>query len=169
MLDRIRQDNFRSDPVSWTGVVHTLNVVPRSFLPMRIVTRLDMIAGHGIEGDRYANGAGFYSDRPEEGRQVTLFEMETLDALRRDHKITLQPSDHRRNITTVGVPLNHLVGRRFRVGTVLLEGTRLSTPCRHIEQITGKEIFNPLLNRSGLHAKIILGGPVFAGDAVTPE
>ena len=170
MLDRNHQDNFRNDLApAWRGAVHVLHVVPRSFLPMREMTRLNLIAGVGIEGDRYANGVGFYSDRPEEGRQVTLFELETLDALKRDHKVVLQPGDHRRNITTVGVPLNHLVGRRFRVGTVLLEGTRLSTPCRHIEQITGKEIFNLLLNRSGLHARIIIGGPVFAGDAVRPE
>lgn len=170
MLDRIREDDFRrSEASAWTGAVHAMHVVPRSFLPMRAATRLNMIVGVGIEGDRYANGAGFYSDRPEEGRQVTLFELETLDALRRDHKIVLSPSDHRRNITTSGVPLNHLVGRRFRVGTVLLEGTRLSTPCRHIEQITGKEIFNLLLNRSGLHARIVIGGPVFTGDTIKPE
>jgi len=170
MLHQIRGDDSRRDEApSWTGAIHAMHVVPRSFLPMRAVTRLNMIVGVGIEGDRYAKGVGFYSDRPEEGRQVTLFELETLDALRRDHKMVLHPTDHRRNITTRGVPLNHLVGRRFRVGTVLLEGTRLSTPCRHIEQITGKEIFNLLLNRSGLHARIVIGGPVSTGDAINPE
>lgn len=128
---------------------------------------LQLIAGLGIEGDRYASGQGFYSDRPEEGRQVTLFESETLDALLRDHKVVLAANDHRRNVTTSGVPLNHLVGRRFRIGDAVLEGTRLSTPCRHLEQITGQEIFNLLLNRSGLHARILVGAVVNTGDTIT--
>ncbi|WP_118135490.1 MOSC domain-containing protein [Oceanicella sp. SM1341] len=153
----------------WNGTVEHLHIAPRSFLPMREMERIALVAGRGITGDRYSTGDGFYSDRPEEGRQVTLFEAETLEALLRDHRITLAPAEHRRNITVRGVPLNHLVGRRFRVGPVLLEGTRLSTPCRHIEQITGQEIFTVLLHRSGLHARILEGGEVTPGAAVTPE
>jgi MOSC domain-containing protein YiiM len=152
----------------WSGWAEALHLAPRSFLPMKSVPILKLIEGVGIEGDRYARGEGFYSDRPEEGRQVTLFEAETLEALLRDHKIKLEASDHRRNITTRGVPLNHLVGRKFRVGDAILEGTRLSTPCRHIEQITGQEIFTLLINRSGLHARILTGCLVFVGDPIAP-
>jgi MOSC domain-containing protein YiiM len=94
------------------------------------------------------NEAGFYSHKPEEGRQVTLFEIETLQALARDLKITLLPEEHRRNVTVEGVPLNHLVGRQFYLGETLLEATRLSTPCRHLEEILGKAVFNPLINVS---------------------
>lgn len=158
-----------SRTIAWSGTVEGLHLAPRSFLPMLSRDKLVLIPGKGVEGDRYASEEGFYSDRPEPGRQITLFEMETLEALRRDHKITLAPEDHRRNVTTRGVPLNHLVGRRFRVGAALLEGTRLSTPCRHIEQVTGLEVFNPLLNRSGLHARILVGGEILTGDAVEPD
>lgn len=154
--------------MTWSGLVEGLHLCPRSFLPMRSVPVLTLVAGRGVEGDRYAVGEGFYSDRPEEGRQITLFEAETLEALARDHKVALAPADHRRNVTTRDVPVNHLVGRRFRIGAVLLEGTRLSTPCRHIEQITGQEIFTFLLNRSGLHARILDGGDIRLGDAVIP-
>lgn len=148
------------------GAVVGLHLAPRSFLPMKAQEELVLVAARGIVGDRYEKGEGFYSDRPEEGRQVTLFEAETLEALLRDHKIRLSMADHRRNITTRDVPLNHYVGRRFRVGETLLEGTRLSTPCRHIEQITGLEVFTPMLHRSGLHARILTGGTVRMGDAV---
>lgn len=154
--------------MTWAGRVEGLHLCPRSFLPMRSPPSLTLVVGQGVKGDRYAAGEGFYSDRPEDGRQVTLFEAETLEALLRDHKITLAPDEHRRNISTRGAPLNHLVGRRFRVGAVLLEGTRLSTPCRHIEQITGQEIFTFLLNRSGLHARILQGGNVRLGDTIGP-
>ena len=152
----------------WTGVVRYLHITPRAFLPMRAMPELRLIAGNGIEGDRYMIGreAGFYSHRPEEGRQVTLFELETLIALKRDANIDLGPQEHRRNVTTEGVPLTHLVGRQFWLGETLLEATRLSIPCRHIEEITGKPIFDPLINRSGLNCRILRGGTVRVGDIV---
>lgn len=155
--------------MSRNGTVVGLHSVPRSFLPMRNFETLELVAGVGIRGDRYATGSGFYSDKPEEGRQITLFEIETLEALKRDHKIVLAPEEHRRNVTTRNVPLNHLVGKRFRIGDVILEGTRLSVPCRHIEQITGKEIFGALINRSGLNARILTSGNIFFGQTVQWE
>jgi MOSC domain-containing protein YiiM len=136
---------------------------------MRNLGELVLEAGVGVVGDRYALRRGFYSDLHHDGRQVTLFESETLQAIERDYKISLAPTDHRRNITTQGVPLNHLVGKRFTVGATLLEGVMLSVPCRHIEQITGKEIFNAMLHRSGLMARIVRGGPVRVGDVISSE
>lgn len=154
----------------WRGVVCHLHSAPRAFLPMRSFERLTLIAGRGIEGDRYQIGreAGFYSHKPEEGRQVTLFEIESLEAILRDYKIEMRPEDHRRNVTVRGVPLNHLVGRRFWLGPCLLEATRLSTPCRHIEEILEKQVFDPMLHRCGLNCRILEGGEVAVGDVVRP-
>ena len=154
--------------MTWTGTVIGLHIAPRSFLPMGDLDQVTLITDKGIDGDRYSKDDGFYSDRPEPGRQLTLFESEVLEALARDHGITLAATDHRRNVTTRSVPVNHLVGRRFRIGQAVAEGTRLSVPCRHIEQITGQEIFAPLINRSGLHARILDGGIVRRGDRIVP-
>jgi MOSC domain-containing protein YiiM len=169
MLDTISAGSAQSaSRLGWTGVVRFLHLTPRAFLPMRAMESITLIAGRGIEGDRYLIGSeeGFYSHKPEEGRQVTLFELETLVALKRDAGIELGPEEHRRNVTVEGVPLNHLVGRRFWLGETLLEATRLSIPCRHIEEITGKAIFDPLINRSGLNCKILQGRLVRVGDTV---
>ncbi|WP_417251888.1 MOSC domain-containing protein [Castellaniella sp.] len=135
---------------------------------MESFQELSLIAGKGIVGDRYLIGqeAGFYSHKPEEGRQITLFEIETLEALQRDAKISLLPEEHRRNVTVQGVPLNHLVGRKFWLGDALLEATRLSTPCRHIEEILDKAVFDPMINRAGLNCKILRGGVIHVGDTV---
>ena len=159
-----------STDASWSGVVRYLHKTPRAFLPMESFNELDLVEGKGIVGDRYMIGqeTGFYSHKPEEGRQVTLFEIETLVALERDAKITMLPEEHRRNITVEGVPLNHLVDRKFWIGDVLLEATRLSTPCRHIEEILGKQVFDPLINRSGLNCRILKGGMVKVGDTLRP-
>ncbi len=66
------------------------------------------------------------------------------------------------------MPLNHLVGRRFRVGAVLLEATRLNVPCKYLVLVTGKELYQPLLNRSGLNCRVVEGGTIRPGDPVTP-
>jgi MOSC domain-containing protein YiiM len=161
----------KSAAIGWTGVVRHLHLTARAFLPMREVAELTLVAGQGIEGDRYMLGreTGFYSHRPEDGRQITLFEIESLWALKRDHNIELGAAEHRRNVTTEGVPLTHLVGKRFWVGETLLEATRLSIPCRHIEEITEKSIFDPLINRSGLNCRILRGGVVRVGDLARPD
>ncbi|WP_245943820.1 MOSC domain-containing protein [Acuticoccus kandeliae] len=145
-----------------------LHICPRAFLPMQAQEAITLVAGRGIEGDRYMLETGFYSDKPEIGRQVTLFEIETLEALKRDFDIDLAPEEHRRNVTVRGVPLNHLVGRQFRLGSTLLEATRLSFPCKHLDEITGKEVFDPLVHRCGLNCQILEGGVVRVGDKVTP-
>jgi len=164
-------DGPQSTSLTWAGVVRHVHLTSRAFLPMCSMPEITLTEGRGVEGDRYslALEAGFYSHKPEAGRQVTLFEIETLWALRRDHDIELAPEEHRRNVTVEGVPLTHLVGRRFWLGETLLEATRLSTPCRHIEEITGKAIFKPLINRSGLNCRILRGGVVRVRDPVRPD
>jgi MOSC domain-containing protein YiiM len=125
-----------------------------------------LIEGVGIEGDRYATGRGYYSDRPDI-REVTLIDEETLIAIKRDHDIELLPDEHRRNLTTRDVPLNHLVGRRFRIGETILEGGRLNVPCKYLQTLLNKKVFVPLLNRSGLNCRIIEGGKIVSGDLIT--
>ncbi|MDB5414198.1 MAG: hypothetical protein JWR10_2533 [Rubritepida sp.] len=156
---------------TWTGTVAHLHVTARAFLPMRSQESVELVAGCGIVGDRYMLGIeqGFYSEKPEEGRQVTLFESEVLEAIGRDYKMELLPEEHRRNITTTGVPLNWLVGKRFRIGSCLVEATRLSIPCRHIEEILQKQVFDAMVHRSGLNCRILVGGTVRLGDEIRPE
>src|SRR5687767_2650475 len=89
------------------------------------------IAGVGLEGDRYATRNGKYSDTPGTGREVTLVEREAIAAVRADG-LDLADHETRRNLLTEGVPLNHLVGRTFRVGDVVLRGVRLAEPCSYL-------------------------------------
>jgi len=119
-----------------------------------------LVAGIGIEDDRYATGLGTYSKKHHLDRQVTLIEIEVLEAIARDRGIELMPSEHRRNLTTRGVPLSHLVGQYFRVGDCVLYGGRLNVPCLYLETLLGKKVFKPLLNRSGLNCRIVRGGIV---------
>ncbi|WFU43061.1 MOSC domain-containing protein [Bradyrhizobium sp. CB82] len=167
MLDKTTHGRAQTSvKLGWTGVIRFIHVTSRAFLPMRAVSEVTLIAGKGIEGDRYLMKEGFYSPLRKEGDQITLFEFETLIALRHELGIELGPEEHRRNVTVEGVPLNHLVGRRFWLGETMLEGTELVEPCGHVEKITGKTISRHLINRGGLYCKILQGGLVRVGDPV---
>lgn len=152
----------------WHGTLLHIHVSAAASEPMRPLDPARLVAGVGIEGDRYAARKGTYSSNHHIDRQVTLIEAETLEALQRDHGIELAPGEHRRNLTTRGVPLNHLVGRYFRVGECVLYGGRLNVPCRYLEDLVGKKVFKPLLNRSGLNCRIVVGGVVRVRDGVDP-
>jgi len=147
-------------------VVRCIHVTSRAFLPMCPMSGVTLIAGKGIEGDRYLMKEGFYSHLRRDGDQITLFEFETLIALKHEANIELAPEEHRRNVTVEGVLLNHLVSRRFWLGETMLEGTELVDPCGHVEKLTGKAISKYLINRGGLYCKILQGGVVRIGDAV---
>jgi len=134
---------------------------------MKALNEAAAVAGRGLEGDRYFNLCGTYSNRPGDGRHVTLIESEALEALARDYEIVLESGSVRRNIVTCGVPLNHLVEREFRVGAVILRGTRLCEPCAHLEKLTQFGTLRGLIHRGGLRAEIIAGGIVRVGDEIS--
>ncbi|MBR0661357.1 MOSC domain-containing protein [Neoroseomonas oryzicola] len=152
----------------FTGVLLAIHIAPEASAPMVELDAARLVEGVGIEGDRYATAKGTYSHKPAADRQVTLIEMETLDALARDHGIDLPLHETRRNLTTAGVPLNHLVGREFQVGEVVLYGGRLNVPCQYLEDLLGKKVFKPLINRSGLNCIIRRGGTIRPGDTIRP-
>ena len=155
----------------WQGKLLHIHIAPSASYEMEELQEAQCVAGRGIVGDRYFEGTGTYSPKPDV-REVTLIEQEALDALSRndpplqDGPITLEPRDHRRNPTVIGVPLNHLVGRRFRVGDVILRGGRLNFPCKYLEELLGLPVFLPLYNRSGLNCGIERGGVIRSGDTI---
>jgi len=152
----------------WQGELLHIHVAPSASVPMQGLPETRLVAGVGLEGDRYATRRGTYSAKHHIDRQATLIEVETLAALARDHGVDLAPDEHRRNLTTRGVALNHLVGRYFSIGECVLYGGRLNVPCRYLEELVGKKVFKPLLNRSGLNCRIVRGGLIRTGDAIAP-
>jgi MOSC domain-containing protein YiiM len=133
------------------------------------VSEVRAVPGKGLEGDRYFHRAGSFSRKEAPAREVTLVESEAVEALARDHGIELEPGATRRNIATRGVPLNHLVGRRFRVGETVLRGERLCDPCSLLESMTKPGVRKGLAHRGGLNAAIVSGGVIRKGDRICSE
>jgi MOSC domain-containing protein YiiM len=150
----------------WTGSVVSIYIAPAAGEVPQSVEEVRAVAGKGLEGDRYFLGQGTWSNHPGSGRHVTLIESEALEALERESGPQLAPGSHRRNVVTRGVPLNHLVDRDFRIGEVVLRGTRLCEPYQHLENLTQPGARMALLHRAGLRAVIVQEGTIRVGDRV---
>jgi MOSC domain-containing protein YiiM len=161
------EDARAAKPVVATGVVEAIHIAPAAGVPVRALDAVRAIAGVGLAGDRYAYGRGHYQDG-RVSRDLTLIEAEAVEALARQQGIALAVGETRRNLTTRGISLNDLVGRRFWVGDVLCQGTRLCEPCQYLADLTGKPLLRPLVHRGGLRADILSGGPIRQGDRVRP-
>jgi MOSC domain-containing protein YiiM len=146
------------------GQVLSIFIRPKPGAPASELTQVLAVPGKGLQGDYYF--AGDTTKGVEPSRELTLIEKETLQALDADHNITLIPGDTRRNLITENVPLNHLVGKEFRVGEVTLKGIRLCEPCAHLADLTQEEVLPALVHRGGLRAQILTEGVIRVGDPI---
>lgn len=143
------------------GRVEGIFVTPeRGELPVA-VPRVRALAGQGLEGNRY-----LFDEAPR-GRAITLIAAEAVEALEREHGISLEPAATRRNVLTRGIDVNALVGRRFRIGEVECEGVELCEPCLHLQSMTKPGVIKGLAHRGGLNADILHGGEISVGDVVS--
>jgi MOSC domain-containing protein YiiM len=152
--------------VDTNGAVISIHIASTGAAPMRSVEEVQVVQGKGLEGDRYANKLGTYSNDPGSGRDVTLIESEAVEALKRDYRVEIDAGQSRRNIVTRGVALNHLVGREFQIGEATLRGTRLCEPCSHMEKLTVKGALRGLIHRGGLRAEVVKSGTMRVGDPI---
>src|SRR5260370_29061206 len=93
------------------GRVVSIQVAPETTAAMEQRFEVKVVAGTGLEGDRYFTGIGTFSKSPGAGREVTLIEVEAIEALEREKNISLHAGEARRNLVTRGVPLNPLAWR----------------------------------------------------------
>ena len=157
-------DETRAGP--GVGVVEAIHVAPAAGEPMRALDAVRAIAGVGLAGDRYAAGLGHWSPNTKVDRDLTLVAAEEIERLAAEHGIELAAGDTRRNVTTRGIRLNDLLGRRFRIGDVVCEGTRPCEPCQYLTDLLGKPVLAPLVHRAGLRARIVSDGELHLGEAV---
>ena len=125
--------------------------------------RVTATANSGLEGDRYA----IPTNRRGPDYQLTLIEIENIEAFARSVSRGFTPDMPRRNVVTQGVALNDLCGKPFRVGEAVLEGIELCEPCSLFAQRAGREVLKHFLHRGGLRARIVEGGEIRVGDAIT--
>lgn len=147
------------------GTVEMIAVAAEAEATMKVVPSVETIAGHGLEGDRYARGEGTFSDPRGRGYDLTLVETEALEELAAQG-VRLEPAEARRNIVVRDVSLDELIGKRFRVGEVECFGQRRCEPCAHLERLTQSGVLRGLVHRGGLRADVLSSGEIRTGDRV---
>lgn len=132
-------------------------------VPLQSMNHVEVIADHGLAGDHKAQRAGGK-------RQVTLIQREHLVAVAQLIKCdVVDPSLLRRNLVVSGITLLALRGERFRIGTVLFEGTGHCEPCSRMEENLGAGGYNAMRGHGGITARALSGGVIAVGDAVTHD
>jgi MOSC domain-containing protein YiiM len=145
------------------GRVEGIYVTPEHGELPQPVESVRALAGRGLEGNRY-----FFDEAPA-GRALTLIAAEAVEAMEREHGISLEPRESRRNVVTRGIDVNELVGKRFRVGNVECEGVELCEPCADLQTMTKPGVIKGLAHRGGLNADILNDGEISVGDAVVAD
>ncbi len=140
------------------GAAEHIHLAAEHSGPVEAVDEVLAEAGLGLRGDRHHARPG--------ANDITLIEAEALERLATEHGVNLDPGESRRNVTTRGLDLGTLIGRRFRVGEVVCEGTERAEPCATLTRLTGEPGVLRGLVHTGLEAAIVEGGTIRVGDRV---
>ena len=125
------------------------------------VDSIEVIANQGIVGDRH------FKKFNDPYNQISLIESEGIDNYNIKFGLNISYIDFRRNIITKGTKLNYLVGKKFKVGTVELEGLDLCRPCRHLSEILNQNnIIKEFLRKGGLRCQILSSSNINVGDKI---
>ena len=145
-------------------VVHIF-VAPKRGAQTEALSSVEAVAGTGLVGDRY------YAEKNRRAPdyQVTLIELENIEAFTEATGLALTPNMPRRNIVTRGVRLNDLLDKRFKVGEAVFEGLDLCEPCSLFAKRTYREVLKSFAGRGGLRARIVSSGEVRVGDPVIED
>jgi len=143
------------------GRVVWLGVRPERRLPMVPASSLIIDPIEGLPGDHYRSRTGA-------ARQVTLIQQEHIFAIAAYLDIpTIAPELLRRNVVVCGINLLALKGCRFQLGTAVLQATGECHPCSRMEEVLGVGGYNAVRGHGGITARIISGGEVRLGDAIS--
>lgn len=117
------------------------------------------LAGRGIEGDR------FLDYKPNYKGQLTLLDWAVVQGMRERFSAPWLPAEaFRRNVVIEGLDLNALVGKRFELQGLALEGVEECRPCYWMDQAVGAGAEEWMRGRGGLRCRILADG-ILRSDA----
>jgi len=129
-----------------------------------------LVSAAGLAGDfnRYRHE----EKHDDAGMALLLMPRETIAALDREGW-PVRPGDLGENVTTEGIEYDAFVpGRRFRMGTAVVEITKACTPCDnlfllpYVGPARGAEFLRTTLGRRGWYARVLHEGRLRTGDPI---
>mgnify|MGYP001156932615 FL=1 len=141
--------------------VYKLGITNNNNQKIREVNSIEVLANQGIIGDRH------FKEFNDPYNQLSLIESENIDYYNIKYGLNIPYIDFRRNIITKGIRLNDLVGKKFLVGEVELEGIDLCRPCRHLCELLDQDnIIKEFLRRGGLRCQILSSSSIEVGNKI---
>lgn len=143
------------------GRLDWIGVRPERHAPLQALSAAELLAGRGLQGDRYAGAASGGQ------RQVSSMQAEHLPVIAAlTGHAQLEPAPLRRNLVVSGINVHALRRTRFRIGAALLEGSGDCEPCSRLERVLGPGGYNAMRGHGGIIARVLEGGPIHVGDRV---
>ncbi len=142
--------------VEWIGIS------PGNRQPIKSRDEVAVAVGTGVDGDYHSK------KKPGGKRQVTLIQAEHFAVIAANAgRDSVTPELFRRNIVVSGIELAPLIGRRFRIGEALLEGTGPCTPWSRMDENLGEGGRLAMSGLGGLTTIVIEPGRIRRGDPIT--
>ena len=141
--------------------VFKLGITDKNNKKIQEVESIEVITNKGIVGDRH------FKDYNDPYCQLSLIESENIDQYNIKHGLNISYVDFRRNIITKEIQLNNLIGKKFFIGKVKVEGIDLCRPCRHLTEMLNQEnILKEFLRKGGLRCRILTSSKINIGDKI---
>ena len=141
--------------------VYKLGITNNNNQKIREVNSIEVLANQGIIGDRH------FKEFNDPYSQLSLIESENIDYYNIKYGLNIPYIDFRRNIITKGIKLNDLVGKKFKIGKVDVEGIDLCRPCRHLCEVLNQDnIIKEFLRRGGLRCQILSSSSIEVGNKI---
>jgi MOSC domain-containing protein YiiM len=143
------------------SVVYKIGITNNNNQKIKEVSSIKVLANQGIVGDRH------FKEFNDPFSQLSLIESENIDYYNIKYGLDIPYIDFRRNIITKGIQLNDLVGKKFQIGKVELEGVDLCRPCRHLCEVLNQDnIIKEFLRRGGLRCQILSSSTIEIGHKI---
>ena len=141
--------------------VYKIGISNKNNQKIKDVSSIDVLANQGVLGDRH------FKEFNDPYNQLSLIESENIDYYNSKYGLNIPYIDFRRNIITKGIRLNDLIGKKFLVGEVELEGIDLCRPCRHLCELLDQDnIIKEFLRRGGLRCQILSSSSIEIGNKI---
>tara|TARA_Y100001970_G_scaffold255581_1_gene332416 strand:+ start:8008 stop:8454 length:447 start_codon:yes stop_codon:yes gene_type:complete len=141
--------------------VYKLGITPHNNKKIQEVNSIEVIAEKGIVGDRH------FKDYNDPYCQLSLIESENIDYYNTKYGLNIAYVDFRRNIITKEIGLNDLIGKKFFIGKVEVEGIDLCRPCRHLTDMLNQDnVLKEFMRRGGLRCRILTSSQININDKI---
>ena len=157
------------------NTIQKIYISPKEGVPMHEVATANLVAGKGVEGDRYFAGQGGTFSKmlkrktPSPSSALSITSLETLNQFK-ELGVDVDPISIRRNILLDSPKLETLLNKTFFLGNTVLYCGRFDYPCKVIEQYLGRSGLIEIGRNNSLwfsvRCQILLGGQIKIGDEI---